>query len=235
MKSNLLFIILVLGVAVSKESKLNCLLERLERLGDLPNQALANLQAHLREADLNSKVVVDRTNFHELLGLRDFSSGLDARRLVLGHSSLPESVRAAMSACQLSIDGLLKKCQDKFHGDCEKFDEFTVVRKCPEGSLSAGPAHCVPVCPDGLTSSEENPYICLKTTQISRSAQLKTKTKYRGTQEVGICPEGFRTLEADVCIKECPQGWEDFGAACSKPIAAKRDHEVFYYKFEEDI
>ncbi len=57
---------------------------------------------------------------------------------------------------------------------------------------------------------------------------------YRGLIEVGKCPKGFLRADINVCLKQCPHGWEDFGMVCKKPVVRRREHEIFFYQFEYD-
>lgn len=48
------------------------------------------------------------------------------------------------------------------------------------------------------------------------------------------CPEGYLKIGADICIRQCPFGWSDYGDKCEKPLVRRRDYELFFYTLDID-
>ena len=87
------------------------------------------------------------------------------------------------------------------------------------------------MCPEGFDSISNDDFHCLKG---MKSMRIKEFHNIKSTGSRKDCPDGYNQIEHNICIKKCPDGWEDFGRTCKKPLIYLRENEVFYYKLDFD-
>ncbi len=232
----LLFIIANLQAS----DKMDCILSNIIDNINIEVGSRIKLQQYYNEIDFNTQVDINEKKLSDLLQVKDFRTKHLLEKLLIEFKNLEPELQKAIMACNLPKLNTKKRCEKLYpKTKCEKIDEFSYAKKCPVNYSSIGYSHCVPNCPVGYDTIKDDPFHCSKQKTSKRSSEIEKSNKqpkksYRYLIDIESCPEGYMELELDICIKKCPEGWEDFGTVCKKPLVIRRDHEIFYYQFDYD-
>ena len=228
------------ALAYKLHPKAECIIKAIYQKMDITEDIEIKLQNNLNERDFSAKIDLKHVPIYEALGSLDYKTQAKLEHFLSNYSQLPENLQKSILSCQLSTKKLLEQCQETFAEGCEVVDELVVAKKCPPNHTSVDYAHCVPNCPRGYEEDTANAFICKKGQKSTRAQNLKDQfqtagVSYRGLAKSYECPENFSRLVNNICIRDCPFGWEDIGDKCLKPSIVKRDNEIFFYKFEDDV
>ena len=217
---------------------LDCLIQSIFKNLNIELETKLNIVKHKKISDFDSNPSHENP-LHKLLELEDFKSKANLEQILINYSTLDPTIQKSILECNLPKENVLKRCNKLFTEEgCEQIDEYTVAKKCQKNYFSIGYSYCVPICPIGYDSIDNDPFFCSKTIFTQRSEVFSksglVKKNYRGVFEVESCPEGFREIDNDICIRICPRGWEDFGTVCKKPVLERRQNEIFFYNFDYD-
>lgn len=233
-----LLLITALLSAFQSKNFLKCLLENLYNEINIHPDALEQIQKYFQERDFDVKVDVKNMNKFNMLNHIDFSTKNQLEEILLNFDNLPDITKQAILSCSVDVSNVKKRCEEVFPRGCEQVSQFAYAPACPKGYSSSGITLCVPNCPDDFKQNPNAPLSCEKDVKASRASKLShffklPKTSFRNMVSLQ-CPESWTSLEYDLCIKECPEGWEDKGRVCEKPLIQRRGHEIFVYLFNYD-
>ena len=177
-----------------------------------------------------------------LLGVQIDETAVTGRQLQMAPVSAPKSVsdllvlyeylsaeaKAKIAACQLNLSPALARCEAQHGAGACELNGLYAQKKCPAGSKRFGCCVCASECPAGF---DEKGYYCMKPL-AQKSAQFSTKEECTTIAKavcerwvlefwVPVCSAGFRRVGADQCVPMCPDGWQDSGRICFKPIASR--------------
>ena len=145
--------------------------------------------------------------------------------LLVLYEFLSADAKAKIAACQLNLNPALARCEAQHGpGSCE-VNGLYAQKKCPAGTKKFGCCVCASECPAGF---DEKDVYCMKPL-AKKSAQFSSKDECTTVAQaacerwvlefwVPVCTAGFRRVGADQCIPMCPEGWQDSGRICFKPI-----------------
>lgn len=230
------FLILIAGCRAT--SKLECVLGNLRAALDVTVDTRRHIAARINDMDLGNKVEENSKAVNEKMLPFDFASAGQMEEMLAEFKNQAPEFQAAVNKCKLSMQSTIAICEKKF-GACENVDSFSVSKKCPEGFVRFNYAYCVPVCGSQGHPVKDDVFLCAKVQQSARSGDIPSDKpshplNYKGVVEVARCPEGFTDLHNDICIANCPYGWEDLGAKCLKPYFEEREYQIFSYQFQND-
>ena len=215
----------------------DCLMQKIFQNLNIELETKQNIITHKKQIDFDTNPSIT-SPLPSLLALSDFKSKANLEQILINFSTLPSTLQKSILECNLPKQNVLKRCKNMFPAGCEQIDEFTAAKKCKKNFISIGYSFCVPICPTGYDSIIDDPFFCSKSVSTQRVKSFEKMNfevkSYRGAFEVGKCPEGFREIDNDVCVRMCPRGWEDFGVVCRKPVLERRRNEVFFYQFDYD-
>jgi hypothetical protein len=214
----------------------DCIIENIFRNLNIQAETKRKIIDYKKMSDFDSNPSFEQP-LHKLLEIKDFKSNSNLEQLLMNFKILDPVIKKSILECNLPKENVLKRCKKLFK-DCIQVDEFTYAKNCEKGFVSVGHVYCVPLCPPGFDSIANDPFFCTKGAFSQRSSEFKNtyldKKNYRGVFEVNVCPQGFQEIDNDICLRNCPKGWEDFGHNCRKPVVERRKNQVFFYQFDYD-
>ncbi len=220
--------------------KAKCLMKVFIYEVDFTLNVLNTYQEYYDLKDFNRSVEVNSMEEWEMIGVEQMTTHFELEQMIVNYRQFSEHLQKKIDNCKLSVRKLESLCKRLFPTEgCEVIDGVVVAKKCPKDYFSVDLVFCVPVCPSSYSDDVSNPFICKKNHEAARSSDLHESFKtpditYRGHSGFYECPQNYKNLLLDICIRECPIGWVDLGQDCEKPSLIRRDNELFIYKFELD-
>lgn len=234
-----ILLIFLLTSKIKTNSKKDCILKKLFRTISINDDLRRKFQDYYDLMDFNSKIVVEELPLEKILQIEDYKTQIFLEEIIMNFSTADQNMRAAILECNLSMKKVLNLCKETFPKEgCFLVDQFTAAKKCPEGQQAINMAYCAPKCPSGYEPILDDFFFCKKSLKSNKAQTFvelfKTpKVKFRNTY-IDSCPQGFKKINNDICIRECPFAWEDYGEVCKKPLFKVRQNEIFVYRFALD-
>ena len=231
---------LLFAVVHPLHPKAICLIRAFLYEVDFTQNVLHIYQEFINRKDFSEKKDVYQMEDWEMADLDQFTTYFELEQILVNYRQFSEQIQKKIDNCKLSIVKLEKICNDLFPDEgCEIIDGVAVAKKCPPGYFSLDYVYCLPVCPSSYSDDPLDPFVCNKSYEAARSFELHQSfetpaIKFRNHKDFYECPQNYKRLLLDICIRECPMGWVDLGKDCEKPSLIRRDNELFIYKFELD-
>ena len=238
MKNLLIVTSFILIASIQTKTKFNCVIQNLYKELNVPTNVRTHIASKLNEQNLNNNYTADSEEIYSQLIPFDFSTTEQIEEMLRDFESQPEEFKRAVNNCNLSMESTMQICKKKFK-HCELIDKFTAAKTCPENHVRFNYAYCVPRCDQSVQPVDNDVFVCAKPHKSTRSSDLSLanshlERSYRGLMKIAACPEGFTELHNDICVANCPYGWEDAGEKCLKPYFQEREYEFFAYAFQND-
>lgn len=229
---------LILISNIQATNKLECVIQHLGKELNIPYDIKQHIALRINEQNFNNKYAEDSNKIYEELLPIDFSTAHQIEEMLRDFKSQAHEFQVAVEKCNLSMKSTMALCERKFK-HCELIDKFTVAAACPDKYVRFNYANCVPECDIELQAVDGDVFVCAKSQKSTRSAEITTIhpraiLNYKDVLQVVKCPAEFTQLNNDICIANCPYGWEDLGTKCLKPYFEKREFELFSYSFHND-
>ena len=235
----LIFTLLLVNDQIKSSITQECILSAVASSFELDQEQLTAIQNFQNEENFSVPESVTNESLPFLLFENDAQTFSEIQKLIMAQIS-ELTMFEILTNCGVKEDGPKRRCE-QFYGDdhCQKLAPFVWGKKCEPGLTAFGLNFCVPICPFGLNSIENDPFFCERSLLIQRASDFDDKeygkkTKIVNGLEIRRCPDGFRTLGYDFCQMECPVGWNEVGGFCQKPLVHRRKFEIFVFDFSID-
>ena len=149
----------------------------------------------------------------------------NVEKMLLTYNIITAKMRTEIDACNLSLEGAIKRCES-FHGlgNCEPISATAANKKCPTGTLRVGCCQCLVECPVEYDSTWNRQVCQIKTERYRVPAISNVQGANTDAIANGLfierCPAGF-SKKGYICFRDCPAGSTRVGdSTClkDKPI-----------------